>query len=402
MYTVEDQLLRGLPENKPAVMAAATVEIDGYFLDYEMPLIYKRNDPVDGEVYRPFVISPPVFMNIKEKVYVMANGDSKEVTVKVTAGKDNISGSSYLVLPEGWTSKPEAFDFEMEMKGTELEFVFEVTPPKAQSEGEIFAEVKLDGQTFNNSLTTIDYAHFPIQTLFSKSSAKVVNIDIAKRGQNIGYIMGAGDEIPASLRQIGYNVWEMNDEDITDENLAGLDAVILGVRAYNTQERLKFHQDKLMNFVKNGGNMIVQYNTNRRLVLDDVGPYPLQLSRDRVTVEEAEVRILAPDHPVMNIPNKITEADFDGWVQERGLYFPDEWDERYVPILSSNDPGETPKDGGLLVAQYGEGYYIYSGYSWFRELPAGVSGAYRLFTNMISIGKDPSLKEENNVNTGKF
>lgn len=402
MYTVEDQLLRGLPENKPAVMAAATVEIDGYFLDYEMPLIYKRNDPVDGEVYRPFVISPPVFMNIKEKVYVMANGDSKEVTVKVTAGKDNISGSSYLVLPEGWTSKPEAFDFEMEMKGTELEFVFEVTPPKAQSEGEIFSEVKLDGQSFNNSLTTIDYTHFPIQTLFSKSSAKVVNIDIAKRGQNIGYIMGAGDEIPASLRQIGYNVWEMNDEDITDENLAGLDAVILGVRAYNTQDRLKFHQDKLMNFVKNGGNMIVQYNTNRRLVLDDVGPYPLQLSRDRVTVEEAEVRILAPDHPVMNIPNKITEADFDGWVQERGLYFPDEWDERYVPILSSNDPGETPKDGGLLVAQYGEGYYIYSGYSWFRELPAGVSGAYRLFTNMISIGKDPSLKEENNVNTGKF
>lgn len=402
MYNVKDQLLRGLPENAPAVTAEVTVEIDGYFLDYELPLIYKRNDPVDGEVYRPFVITPPVFMNIKEKVYVMASGASKEVTVKVTAGKDNINGSAYLVLPEGWNAKPESFDFVMDIKGTEQEFVFDVIPPKTQSEGEVLAEVKMDGEVFNSSLTTIEYDHFPIQTLFSKSTAKVVNIDIVKRGQNIGYIMGAGDEIPASLRQIGYNVWEMNDEDITDENLAGLDAVIMGVRAYNTQARLKFHQNKLMNFVKNGGNMIVQYNTSRRVVVDNIAPYPLKLSRDRVTVEEAPVRILAPDHPVITGPNKITQADFDGWVQERGLYFPNEWDDKFVPILSSNDPGETPKDGGLLVAQYGEGYYIYSGYSWFRELPAGVSGAYRLFTNMISIGKEPALKEENNVDTGKF
>ncbi len=402
MYNVPDQLLRGLPENEPSVTAEATVEIDGYYLDYQLPLVYKRNDPVDGEVYRPFVITPPVFMNIKEKVYVMASGATKEVTVKVTAGKDNISGNTYLVLPEGWTANPASYDFSMDIKGTEQEFVYEVIPPKNQSEGEVLAETRMNGTVYNSSLTTIEYDHFPIQTLFSKSTAKVVNIDIVKRGQNIGYIMGAGDEIPASLRQIGYNVWEMKDEDITDENLAGLDAVIMGVRAYNTEARLKFHQDKLMNFVKNGGNMIVQYNTNRRLVVDNIAPYPLTLSRDRVTVEEAPVRILAPDHPVITGPNKITEADFDGWVQERGLYFPDEWDERFVPILSSNDPGESPKDGGLLVAQYGEGYYIYSGYSWFRELPAGVSGAYRLFTNMISIGKEPALQEQNNIDTGKF
>ena len=401
MYTVADQLLRGLPENKPAVVASATVEIGGYFLDYELPLIYKRNDPVDGEVYRPFTVTPPVYMNIKEKVYVMANGASKEVVVKVTAGKDNISGRCYLVLPEGWTSKPAYHDLNMTIKGAEQDFNFEVVPPASQSEGEIYAEAEIVGKVYNASLTTIDYDHFPVQTLFSRSSAKVVNIDIVKRGQNIGYIMGAGDEIPASLRQIGYQVWEMKDEDITDENLAGLDAVIMGVRAYNTEARLKFHQDKLMNFVKNGGNMIVQYNTNRRLVVDEVGPYPLQLSRDRVTVEEAPVRILAADHPVVNTPNKITQNDFDGWVQERGLYFPDQWDERYVPILSSNDPGEEPLDGGLLVAQYGKGYYIYSGYSWFRELPAGVSGAYRLFTNMISIGKSPSL-EEQKVDSGKL
>ncbi len=402
MYNVEDQLLRGLPENKPAVTAAATVEIDGYYIDYEFPLIYKRNDPVDGEVYRPFVITPPVFMNIKDKVYVMSNGASKEIAVRVTAGKSNIDGNVYLSLPEGWSSTPQSHSFSMGLKGSEEEFVFDVKPPAYQSEGEVSAEVKIGDIAYNSSLTTIEYDHIPIQTLFSRSSAKVVNIDIVKRGQNIGYIMGAGDEIPASLRQIGYSVWEMNDEDITEENLAGLDAIILGVRAYNTLPRLKFHQDKLLNFVENGGNMIVQYNTNRRLVTDNIAPYPLTLSRDRVTVEEAPVRVLAPDHPVIKGPNEITASDFEGWVQERGLYFPNEWDERFTPILSSNDPGESPKDGGLLVAKHGEGYYIYTGYSWFRELPAGVSGAYRLFTNMISIGKEPTLEEETNIDTGKF
>ncbi|MEM8894769.1 MAG: LmbE family protein, partial [Bacteroidota bacterium] len=397
-----DQLLRGLPENRPAISASATIEIDDYYIDYELPLIYKRNDPVDGEVYRPFVLTPPVFMNIKDKVYVMSNGTSKEVAVKVTSGKANIDGSVSLSLPDGWTSKPVSQDFSMMLKGAEQEFMFEVIPPSYQSEGEVAAKVKMDGQTYNSSLTIIEYDHIPIQTLFTKSTAKVVNIDIVKRGQNIGYIMGAGDEIPASLRQIGYDVWEMSDEDITDENLASLDAVILGVRAYNTVPRLKFHQEKLLNFVNNGGNMIVQYNTNRRLVMEDVAPYPLTLSRDRVTVEEAPVRILAPDHPLIKGPNEITEKDFDGWVQERGLYFPNEWDDRFTPILSSNDPGETPKDGGLLVAKYGEGYYIYSGYSWFRELPAGVSGAYRLFTNMISIGMEPTLEEQTNIDTDKF
>jgi len=157
-------------------------------------------------------------------------------------------------------------------------------------------------------------------------------------------------------------------------------------------ERLKFYQPKLLQYVENGGTMIVQYNTTWRLKVDKktIAPYDMNLSRDRVTVEEAEVRMLVPDHPILNTPNKITSKDFDGWVQERGLYFANEWDkEKFTAILSANDPGEDPKDGGLLVAKHGKGYYIYSGYSWFRELPAGVPGAYRLFTNMISIGKEP-------------
>ncbi|MFK7907151.1 MAG: hypothetical protein AB8B69_18590 [Chitinophagales bacterium] len=179
----------------------------------------------------------------------------------------------------------------------------------------------------------------------------------------------------------------LEEKDMEAEKMAQFDAVIVGIRAFNTVDALKFKNKELMEYVKQGGTVMVQYNTSHRLVTEDIAPYPLKLSRDRVAVEESEVRFLKPEHPVLNTPNKITSADFDGWVQERGLYFPNEWDDNFEAILSSNDPNEEPLDGGLLVAKYGEGYYIYSGYSWFRELPAGVAGAYRLFANLISIGK---------------
>jgi len=198
--------------------------------------------------------------------------------------------------------------------------------------------------------------------------------------------MGAGDKVPESLREIGYHVDELSPDACNLSTLQNYDAVISGIRAYNTLEEMKFLQPTLMEYVKSGGTYIVQYNTNRRMKTSEIGPYPIKLSRDRVTVEEAEVRFLAPDHPILNTPNKIGPEDFDGWVSERGLYFANEWDEHYTPILSSNDPGETAKDGGMLVAEYGKGHFIFSGYSWFRELPAGVPGAFRIFANMVSYG----------------
>lgn len=397
MYTVNDRSLIGSPENKAALSANFSVEIESTVLDYEVPIIFKRNDPVDGEVYRPLEITPPVFLDIEEKVYVFGDQNSKDVRVKVKSGKSDLSGNLTLQLPEGWSSSPASYDFDLKLKGEETSVNFKLTPPQGQSTGEISANATIGTAQHDKSRVSIEYDHIPVQTLFPTSSARIVKIDLKKRGQNIGYIMGAGDEIPASLRQIGYNVWEMNDEDITEANLASLDAVIMGIRAYNTRDRLKFHQEKLMKYVQNGGNMIVQYNTSRRLVTSEIAPYSLQLSRDRVTVEEAEIRILKKDHPLLNVPNKITQADFDGWVQERGLYFPNKWDDKFEALLSSNDPSEDPKDGGLLVAPYGEGYYIYSGYSWFRQLPAGVPGAYRIFTNMISIGKKESLAEDTKI-----
>lgn len=388
MYKVADQNLIGTPENVSAMSWVATIEIDGTFLEYELPVIYKKNDPVDGEAYRPLEITPPVFLNISEKVYVFGNGASKKIDVQVLAGKSDLKGELSLQVPSGWKVQPSNYSFDLADKAAEATYSFELFPPDAAHSGEIGAVAQIDGKMYNNSLVRIEYDHIPVQALFPVSCAKVVKVELEKRGTNVGYIVGSGDEIPTSLEQVGYKVTELSNGDITAEKMKAYDAVIVGIRAYNTNERLKFYQEELMEYVKNGGTMIVQYNTAHRLVTKDLGPYPLQLSRDRVTVEEAEIRMLKPDHAILNFPNKITSADFDGWVQERGLYFPNEWDENYEAILSSNDPGEDARDGGLLVAKYGEGYYIYSGYSWFRELPAGVAGAYRIFTNMISIGKE--------------
>ena len=216
---------------------------------------------------------------------------------------------------------------------------------------------------------------------------KVVRLPILKEGTNIAYIEGAGDAVPESLQQIGYNVEVLKPSEINASRLNNFDAVVVGIRAYNVLDDLTFKQDVLFDFVKNGGNMIVQYNTNRRLKTEQIAPYPLSLSRDRVTDENAKVTLIAPSHEVLNYPNKIVPSDFDGWVQERGLYFPNEWDDNFKPILAMNDPGESTKIGSLLVAKYGEGHYIYTGLSFFREFPAGVPGAFKLFANMLSLGK---------------
>lgn len=390
MYTVKDQAMRGLPETPRSFKVNYTLEIEGTSINYEMEVAYKKTDPVKGEVHRPFEVLPPVYTNIQDEVIVYAGDEPKTVSVRVKSGKANVKGNLKLNHPKGWKVEPAMKEFTLEIKGEEQVIDFHVFPPDFQSEGTLTTAAEVAGKTYSRELTIIEYDHIPTQTILQEASAKVVKIDLKKEGERVGYIMGAGDKIPESLEQIGYSVDLLEDKDITSTNLQGYDAIIMGIRAYNTIDRLKFHQQKLLDYVENGGTMIVQYNTNRRLKVDmeKLGPYPMKVSRDRVSVEDAPVKLLLPKHPVLNYPNKISLKDFDGWIQERGLYFPNEWDDNYKAILSSYDPGEDPKDGGLLVAKFGKGHYIYSGYSWFRELPAGVPGAYRLFTNMISIGKE--------------
>ncbi|TSE08800.1 PIG-L family deacetylase [Aquimarina algiphila] len=388
MYTVTDQKLIGTPETNHQIKAVFNIEINGVAIAYEKDIVFKTNDPVKGEVYKPFEIIPAVSASIKDKVIIYANGPSKQIPVAIKTGAPNISGVVSLSYPEGWQVSPETINFSLTQKGEEKTVVFTLTAPKNQSEGYISPKVKVNGTTYSNEIVTISYEHIPEQTVVMPSETKVVRLDIQKKGQNIGYIEGAGDVVPESLRQIGYKVTTINPESISAEALKSFDAIVVGIRAYNTIDQLKFKQEHLLNYVKNGGNLVIQYNTNRRLkVTDNLGPYPLKLSRDRVTDENAKITFLAPDHQVLNSPNKITSEDFNGWVQERGLYFPNEWSKEYTAILSANDKGESEKKGPLLVAKYGKGYYVYTGLSFFREFPAGVSGAYRLFANMLSLGK---------------
>lgn len=388
MYKVDDRRLIGLPETPRSVTVDFDFNINGVPISITRDVIYRYSKPDKGELYRPFEIIPAASASITDKVIIFENDRHKEISVVVKAGKDDLKGSISMNYPNDWNIYPDEQVVDIAHKGEEQSFVFSVIPPKFQSEGHISPKVTINGDTYTKELIEIDYDHIPYQTVLLPGESKIVRLDIKKKGENIGYIEGAGDTVPESLQQIGYNVITVKPEDITPEHLAKFDAIVVGIRAYNVVDALKYKQKTLLDFVENGGNMIVQYNTNFRLKVDNLAPFDLKLSRDRVTEENAEVRLINPEHEVLNYPNKITEKDFEGWTQERGLYYPSEWGPEFSPILSMNDKGETPKDGSLLVAKHGKGHYIYTGLSFFREFPEGVSGAYRLFANMLSIGKD--------------
>ncbi|WP_045690180.1 PIG-L family deacetylase [Hymenobacter sp. AT01-02] len=389
MLLVNQQNLIGLPENPAAAYIGLQINVLGSPLFYSVPVQYKSTDPVEGEKYRPLAVVPPVAVNIGGRAYVFADNQPKIVPVTLRAGKAGVKGAVTLTLPNGWKSEPASFNFDLASKDAEQTVQFRVQPGVGAAEGktELRAVATVDGQQYSRGYQAIEYNHIPTQVLFPEAIAPLVKLDLKRKGQEIGYLMGAGDEVPDALRQIGYNVTLLKPEDITDQNLRRFDAVVLGIRAYNTLDRLKTLQPTLLKYVENGGNMVVQYVVNRGTVIPQIGPYPLTLSSDRVTVENAAVTFLKPQQPLLNTPNKITAKDFEGWVQEQGLYYPSQWDPKYQTVLSSHDPNESAKESAILVADYGKGHYIYTGLSLFRELPAGVPGAYRLLTNMVSLGK---------------
>lgn len=387
MYKVDNQTQVGKPITDPALNVQFLLEIEGTTLSIEKPVVYRYSKPDKGELYRPFEILPKVTLNTQEKVIIFDSNDHKNIEINITANTPNASGLVRLEHPEGWDVSPSSYNFNIEKKNDVSSFTFKVQPPNQQNEGYLRPIAIINGAIFNKEMVEINYSHIPFQTVLLPNQTKVVRLDIEKHGENIGYIEGAGDVIPESLRQIGYQVSIIAPEDINPNYLAQFDAIVIGIRAYNTIEGLNFKQQYLFDYVAAGGNLIVQYNTSRGMLVDNLAPYKLKLSRDRVTDEHAKVRFINPQHPVLNIPNKITAADFNNWTQERGLYFPDEWANEFTPVLSMNDPNESPKEGSLLIAPYGKGFYVYTGLSFFREFPEGVSGAYRLFANMLSLGK---------------
>ena len=386
MYTVDNKKLIGNPESKRPIKITYNLIIDNDPISFTIPVVYRYSKRNKGEIYEPFEVLPKVTTKLNNKVIIFSNDTPQKVSVEVRSGAKNVSGTVALQIPKGWKVSPKDVEFFIEQKNDVHVVDFTVTPSKNQSEGVLKSIATIDNKNYDKELIEISYNHIPKQSILLPSEAKVVRLNIKKIGKTIGYIQGSGDAVPESLRQIGYNVVEIDVKNINETNLKDFDAVVVGIRAYNTLPELQFKQKYLLEYVKNGGNMIVQYNTNRRV--DVKAPFELKLSRDRVTDENAKVTMLAKDNSILNYPNKITETDFNGWVQERGLYFPNKWSSEYTPILSMNDKGESAKKGSLLIAKYGKGNYVYTGLSFFRELPAGVSGAYKLFANMLSVGKE--------------
>lgn len=387
MYVVNNKQLIGKPENDAAAKVTFDITINDLHLKIERGLVYKYTDPVKGEVYRPFEVLPPATINISDKVFVFSSLGSKEVQFTVKANAANVNGTLQVKVPEGWTVAIKNPELKLINKGDEALVQATVTSGKNSIDGKLQVSLNIGGALFTKSIKRIEYDHIPYQFILSDAEATLVNIDLKKTGAVIGYIPGAGDDVPACLKQIGYDVTLLTDDLLAKENLSKYNCIITGVRAYNTNERLQTYYNKLMEYVKNGGNLVVQYNTNTRIgpVVAQIGPYPFTVSKDRVTDEHAEMRFINPKHTVLNYPNVITQKDFDGWIQERGIYFATDLDKNYETIFSINDPAEKPSEGSVITAKYGKGNFVYTGLVFFRELPAGVPGAYRLFVNLLSI-----------------
>ncbi len=383
-FDVEPPLSIGLAENPAALTARIRVRLGEVSFTIERGVAFRWVDPVLGERWRALDVAPPATLALDEEAYLFPDRAARNVAVTVTAQRAGVSGTLGLSLPEGWTSVPATVPVSIAKEAGESRFVFQVTPAASASASRIVAAIEVDGRSWSHSRVTIDHPHIPRQTLFPPADAPAVRTDLVRRGERIGYVMGSGDVGPMALRQMGYQVTLLSDADLESADLSRFDAIVTGVRALNTRSRLRALQPRLLDYAEQGGTLVVQYVTTSDGPVENLGPFPFRVSRDRVTVEAAPVRFARPGHALLSGPNVLGAADFEGWVQERGLYFANPWDPRYDAVLSSNDPHEPARDGGLLYARHGKGQFIYCGYALFRQLPAGVPGAWRLFANLVS------------------
>lgn len=386
-YVVADKKWIGLPETPTPLRVEVAFNMEGKALLASKPVEYKISDPIKAEIRRPIFIMPKAVVMDLPEGFLVSGSESKELRFRVKSFSPEFKGNVKIELPTGWISEPASIPLDLAKRGEEQFVVFRLSNKSTTSEKGKCHVVILDdkGSRYDRKLTEIDYDHIPKQRVLLAAQSEVVKLDIKKNTTHVGYIAGAGDDIPESLRKIGITVDELVEDQILSEDLSQYQAIILGIRILNTNERIGFLMPKLLEYVHSGGNLILQYNTRHALKTENFAPYDLKLSRDRVSDETAQMRILLPEHPVFHFPNELSEADFEGWVQERGLYFPDEWGKEYAAVLSCNDPGETPKDGSLLIAKYGKGNYVYSGLSWFRQLPVAVPGAYKMFVNLLGL-----------------
>lgn len=406
-FIVDDQSLIGLPESPAAYEMTVSVDIDNQVFHFSTPVRYKYTDPVRGEVYQPLPVVP--VLSLSESPQFVFTRLNKQPASAIKLNVTSLATS---------LQKAKAQYYQYEYKGTELvknsvltdsalslqksdaiSYALktnDILKKTGDKELRFFADIRAPYKERYQSYTIrkIEYNHIPAITYFFLNKVKVIEDEIITAGKKVGYITGAGDRVPDALQELGYEVTFLTHKDILAGNLNDFDAIVMGVRAYNVNEWLNNVHEELMNYVKRGGNLVVQYNTRSYAgpLNAKIGPYPFEISRARVTDETAAVHFLQPADPVLNWPNKITSKDFDGWIQERGIYFAEEPDKAYKSILGMKDPGEEEQQGSLIVGRYGEGRFIYTGLVFFRQLPAGIGGAYRLFANLVS---NPNLQKTN-------
>ncbi|WP_338813151.1 PIG-L family deacetylase [Bernardetia sp. Wsw4-3y2] len=404
MYSVDNQELRGLPSNPANLKLSVTLKVENQELSFDLPIQHKYTDPVKGEKYAPLLVVPKVTARFLDDVIIFADNKPKKVKLELLSNTDNSVFGKINIVSEKqspqaveakqiyFTPSPSNADFSFTKKGETKIIEIEITPPTTNQNNAFLVELnyneeegKISKTEFAKSMEKIDYDHIPYQAMFPNAKVRLMRAELEKKGERIGYILGAGDYVPKALEQIGYQVDIIEAKNLGTTDLSVYDAVLTGIRAFNIQEELAIYLPKLHKYVEDGGNLIVQYNTSHRLVSNEIGVYPFHISRERVTQEDAPVVFELPNHPILNTPNKITPLDFEGWTQERGLYFADTWDEHFEAPISSFDTGEEAQKGSILIAKYGKGNFAYTGISWFRQLPEGVTGAYRLLVNLISL-----------------
>ncbi len=377
-FTMNDQTLIGKPQNDPE-SAEITVSIGGEAIVYSIPIQYKSNDPVKGEDYQPLFIIPKI--EIKSNPELVLSLNNQKQKIDLTAVNNGASKTPFTVtasLPKNVQEMINGNDTAYSIKD----------PAKSYTEM-ITWSARENGQVYGSYKKLIQYDHIPNIVYFPKAESKLVAIDMKVAGKKAGFIPGAGDKVPDALQKMGYTVTTLSQKDITPANLKQFDVIVTGVRAYNIYEWLNDSYAVLMNYVKDGGVLLVQYNTNNTIgpVKAKIGPYPFTISRNRVTDETAAVKFLQPKSTLMNYPNKISEKDFNNWIQERSTYQAVDFEKNYQSLFSMHDAGESDQNGSLIYADYGKGRFVYSSLVFFRELPAGVPGAYRLFANLIAMGK---------------
>jgi LmbE family N-acetylglucosaminyl deacetylase len=377
-FNVSDQRLIGDPQGAPAYAVTFRLAVGGQEIFLTRPVQYKFTDAVKGELYQPLTVMPAVTARFDPALVLFTDGEEKSFRADPVY-RSRASWPKFTVTPT-----PDVTVGPPSMPG--LSWLAKPAKDKSESEtANLIAEYNSRKDTVLQ-LTTIAYDHIPRIDYFRPAKEKFVLADVKVAGRRIGYIDGAGDKVPEALAQMGYEVVQLKERDCTPAFLKQFDAVIAGVRAYDVRTWLEGKHEALMEYVKDGGNLIVQYNRdNLGRMSGAIGPYPFAVSNLRVTDERAKVNFLIPDHAVLNYPNKITDKDFEGWIQERGIYFAGQTDPAYQSVLSMNDPGESEQKGSLVIAAYGKGVFVYTGLVFFRELPAGVPGAYRLMANIIAL-----------------